>query len=278
MAAGLPRASTQENVSTTLSTGVSDSDVTFSVADASKLVAPCYLVVDRVDSSGTLKSTSLWEYVKVTNIAGSDLTVTRAQGGSSAQSHSSGAVIEAVSTAAMFTDWYTALNPEHTASGGHVITGTMTVAGMQLASVATIAVAGIGTTNSNILRAVNHLNASGASLSGMGLNPTWFIPSLPSLATTGLGRPMAMPRAGTLQFVTVTLNNIVSSPSVFFDITKNGSSIFSAIGRPFIANSTFVSTASIATKNFNAGDVLRVDYSLVGGANAVDAVVTASSY
>ncbi len=173
----------------------------------------------------------------------------------------------------MFTEWYTALNTEHDNAGGHVITGTMTIAGMNLASVATIASAGIG-----VSRVVTHLNASGASLSGIGLNPTWFIPSLPSSATTGLGRPMAMPRAGLLQFVTVTLNNIVSTASAFFDITKNGTSIFNVVGRPLIANSTFVSTASIATKNFNAGDVLRVDWAPALGANAVDATVTASSY
>lgn len=174
----------------------------------------------------------------------------------------------------MFEDWYNVLNPEHDSAGGHVIVGTMTVAGMNLASVATIAVGSIGTA-----RAVTHLNASGASISGWGLNPSWYIPSLPSLATVGLGRPAAMPRAGTLQFVNVTLNGIISSPSVAFDIKKNFVSIFNNIGRPFIANGTFVSTASIATKNFNAGDVLSVDYSVaVDGGNSVDAIVTASSY
>jgi hypothetical protein len=149
MAANLPRPSTEENVSSTLSAGITDVATTITIADASKLVAPCYLVIDRVDSSGTLKSTSLWEYIKVTNIAGNDLTVTRAQNGSTAQSHSSGSVIEAVVTSAHFEDWYNVLNPEHDVSGGHVITGTMTVAGMNLASVATIAVASIGTLNAN---------------------------------------------------------------------------------------------------------------------------------
>jgi hypothetical protein len=147
----------------------------------------------------------------------------------------------------------------------------MTIAGMNLASVATIAVASLGTN-----KVVTHLNVAGASISGIGLNPTWYIPSLPSLPTVGLGRPMAMPRAGTLQFVTVTLNGIISSPSVFFDINKNFSSIFDAGCRPLIANGTFVSTASIATKNFNAGDVLNVDYDL--GGNAKDATITASAY
>ena len=266
MSAGIPRPSVDENISTTLSSGITDVAGSMDVADASKIVSPCYLVIDRVDSAGTLKATSLWEYVKVTNVAGNTLTITRAQSGSTGQAHSSGAVVEAIVTSAFFEDWYAVLNPEHDAAGGHVI-GTATVTLVNSAS--------------NTLGAVTvatALNVSLASVVGLGLNPSWFIPSLPSNATTGLGRPAAMPRAGTLKFVNVTLNGIISSPSVAFDIVKNGTSIFNSVGRPLIANSTFVSTASIATKNFNAGDVLRVDYAVaVGGGNSVDAIVTAAA-
>lgn len=266
MTANLPRPSSIENVSTTLSAGITDVATTMSVADASNLVSPCYLVVDRVDAAGSLKSTSLWEYVKVTNIAGNDLTVTRGVNGSTNQSHSSGAVVEAVVTSAHFEDWYNALNPEHDSAGGHVITGTMTVAGMNLASVATIASASFG-----------HLNAN-ASVSGIGVGlfPTWYIPSLPSLATTGLGRPVSMPRVGTLKAVSVTLNGIISSPSIYFDVNKNFGSIFDAGTRPLIANGTFVSTASIATANFKSGDVFSVDYDF--GGNSKDAIVTLLAY
>lgn len=266
MAAGLPLPSTDENISTTLSAGITDVATSADVADASKIPTVCYLVIDRVDSAGTLKATSLWEYVKVTNVAGNTLTITRGQGGSTQQAHSSGAVVEAVVTSTMFEDWYNALNPEHTASGGHVI--------------ATATVTELNSTR-NILASATintSLYVASASVVGLGLNPSWYIPSLPSNATTGLGRPAAMPRAGTLKFVNVTLNGIISSPSVAFDILKNGTSMFDAIGRPLIANSTFVSTASIATKTFNQGDVLRVDYAVaVGGGNSVDAIVTAAA-
>lgn len=260
MAANLPKPSLDENISTILSAGITDVATSMDVSDASKIVAPCYLVIDRVDSSGTAKATSLWEYVKVTNVATNTLTITRSEGGSTGQAHGSGAVVEAVVTSSMFEDWYNALNPEHDSAGGHVIVGTMTVAGMNLASVATIAVASVGT-----LHASNGL-----------LAPSWYIPSLPSLPTVGLGRPAAMPRAGTLNFVNVTLNGIISSPSVAFDIKKNGTSIFDLIGRPLIANGTFVSTASIKTPTFTGGDILQVDYAVAsGGGNSVDAIVTA---
>ena len=121
MPAGISRASSEENVSSTLSAGITDVAVTMDVGDASKLQSPCYLVIDRVDAAGTLKATSLWEYVKVTNIATNTLTITRAQGGSTGQAHSSGAVVEAVSTAALQEEYYAALNPEHTSTGGHTV-------------------------------------------------------------------------------------------------------------------------------------------------------------
>lgn len=255
MSANLPQTPSIENVSTTLSSGITDSAGTMSVADASNIVSPCYLVIDRVDAAGALKNTSLWEYVKVTNVAGNDLTITRAQGGSTGQSHSSGAVVEAVITAAHFEDWYNALNPEHTASGGHII-GTATI--------------------------TTHLQVAGASISGIGLNPTWYIPTLPSNATTALGRPMAIPRAGTAQFVSITANSIISSPSVYFDVNKNFVSMFSAGTRPLLANTTFVSTASLSVKNFKAGDVMSVDLDWGGNASVVmnqpDIYVTLSSY
>jgi hypothetical protein len=272
MTAGLPRPSTDENISTTLSAGITDVATSFDVADASKIAYPCYLVIDRVDSAGTIKTSTLWEYIKVTNVVSNTLTVTRAQGGSTQQSHSSGAVVEAVITSSMFEDWYNAVNPEHTSAGGHVIS-TATVTNLYSGG-ATITSAGIGT-----LVTPTHLNVANASISGIGLNPTWYIPSLPSLASTALGRPMAMPRPGTLQFVSVTLNANISTTSVYFDVNKNFTSIFDAVGRPLIDGGTYVSTASIKTKNFKAGDVFTIDYDGIDlGGNNVDAVITLSSY
>jgi hypothetical protein len=267
MSAGLSRPSIDENISTTLASGITDVATSMDVADGSKIVEPCYLVIDKVDSAGTLKPTSLWEYVKVTNVATNTLTITRGQGGSTQQAHSSGAVVEAVMTSSMFEEWYNALNPEHTATGTHVM-ATATVTELNFTRIqgatATITTA---------------LNLGGASISGMNsLNPCWYIPSLPSLPTVGLGRPAAMPRGGTLNFVSVTLNANISQPTVFFDINKNFTSIFDTIGRPLIAGGTYVSTASIKTKTFNAGDVLSVDYEVIDlGGNSVDAIVTASA-
>jgi len=260
MTANLPRPSTDENISSTLASGITDVATSSEIADASKIESPCYLVIDRVDSAGTLKATSLWEYVKVTNVSSNTLTITRGQGGSTAQAHSSGAVIEAVITGSMFEDWYDVLNPEHDSSGGHVIS--------------TATVTSLVNTNALIANAsvTNSLLVSAASVVGLGLNPTWYIPSLPSLATTSLGRPASMPRVGTWKWASVTLNANISQPTTFFDINKNFVSIFDDM--PLIAGGTFVSTASIKTANFSAGDVFNVDYEVIDlGGNSVDATV-----
>jgi hypothetical protein len=262
MAAGIPKPSLDENISTTLSAGITDVATSIDVADASKIVHPCYLVIDRVDSAGTLKTTTLWEYVKVTNVTSNTLTVTRGQSGSTGQSHSSGAVIEAVVTSAMFEDWYAVLNPEHDAAGGHVIS--------------TATITNIVATNSILanVSVTNSLLVSAASVVGLGLNPTWYIPSLPSLPSVGLGRPVSMPRVGTWKWASVTLNANISQPTVFFDVNKNFASIFDTIGRPLIAGGTFVSTASIKTPNFSAGDIFNVDYEVIDlGGRTVDATV-----
>lgn len=254
MTANLPQSPSSENVSSTLSSGISDVATTITIGDASNFTYPGYYVIDRVDASGTVKDSSLWEYIKVTNISGNDLTATRGVN-STNQAHSSGAVIEAVVTAEHFADWYAALNPEHTSTGGHVIVGTMTIAGMNLSSVATISSLGVGTG-----RFVTNLNASGASIVGFGPYPVWVIPGTASAATTGAGKPLVMPRAGTFKYFNVVTRTPVSGASLTLDINKNFTSVFDAIGRPVILSSgTFVSTASIATKNFVAGDIFTVD-------------------
>lgn len=266
MAAGLSRPPSVENVSSVLSAGISDVATSFDVGDASEFTSPGYYVIDRVDSSGTPKDISLWEYIKITNIASNTLTVTRGQSGSTNQSHSSGAVIEAVVTAAHETEHYNSLNPEHTASGGHVITGTMTIAGMNLASVATIAAGSFG-----------HLRAN-ASTSGTGLslNPVWFASGFASGATTNVAR-LIMPRAGTFRYFTMTTRTPVSTASLNVTLFNGGASIFNLLTVPTIlGGNSFMSTASILAPNFTAGQVITMD--VVTGGNVADITLMGSAY
>lgn len=273
MSANLPKPSVDENVSTSLSSGVTDVAASADVGDATKIGNPSYVVVGRVDSAGTLRDENLWEYWKVTNIAGNTLTITRAQGGSTAQAHSSGAIVEPVVTSSMFEDWYNVLNPEHDSTGGHVITGTMTVAGMNLASVATIASLGAG-----VNRTITHLNASGASISGIERTFVWYMPGFASGATTNVMR-LTAPFSGTFRAFSLTPRTPVSAASLTLAVYTigSGTSIFDTIGRPnILGGGTYASTASIKNPNFTKGQTIRVD--IETGGNVADLLLEGISY
>lgn len=256
MAANIPRPSVIENVSTTLSSAITDIATTISVADASNFVAPCYLMIDRVDAAGAVKTSSLWELVKVTSIVSNDLTVTRAQNGTTGQAHSSGAVIEAVVSSAMFEEWYTVLNTDHDSAGGHVISGTATVA---------------------TLRNYTNLSVSGASITGIERTFVWYMPGFASAATTNVMRLIA-PFAGTFQAFTMMTRTPVSTASLQVTLFKNGNtSVFDTIGMPLIlGGGTFASTASIKNKTFNRGDILTSD--IITGGNVADITLEGIAY
>lgn len=265
MAAGLPLPSTNENISTTLSTGISDVASSVDVADASKIVAPCYLVIDRVDGTGASKATSFWEYIKVTNVASNTLTITRGQGGSTAQSHSAGAVVEAIVTSSMFEDWYAALNPEHTASGGHVI-GTATVnytetKNLVAASVASIAELRLTRGIISTLTVTTLINASGASIVGIsgsgtgGFNAFFGVPG--GLAsTTDAALHIPVPTAFTANFIVARLITPVSAASVVVNLKKNGA-VIGTVG--LLATATWASSASLSNTALAASDYLNID-------------------
>jgi len=217
--AGISRASSEENVSSTLSAGITDVAVTMDVGDASKLQSPCYLVIDRVDAAGTLKATSLWEYVKVTNIATNTLTITRAQGGSTGQAHSSGAVVEAVMTAALQEEYYAAFNPEHTATGGHIMS-TATIAYLENVRMAVSSVASISSLKTDTFTSINLGASSLASLAQVAYKATkptltadsdgatiTFDMNASNIHTVTLGgnRTLAVSNVGVGQFFTLRL-------------------------------------------------------------------------
>ena len=87
----------------------------------------------------------------------------------------------------------------------------------------------------------------------------FFIGSI-SGPTTLVQTPLPMPRAGIWNYVNVITRTVASGASAIIDINKNGTSIFAAGTRPTIVGAgTFVSTASIATKNFDRGDRISWD-------------------
>jgi len=111
----------QGNFSTTLSSGIDDSDTTIPLASASGLPTDTAvtLIIDRVDADGEEKSSSSWELVTGV-ISGDNLTdAKRGEGDTDAQSHSTGAVVECVVDEETQNDMVDGVLVEHNQDGTH---------------------------------------------------------------------------------------------------------------------------------------------------------------
>ena len=245
MSAKLWEAATVNAFSTTLNGSITDSDNTITLTSVVGLVAPGVLVIDRQDANGA-DTPSTREYITFTGISGSDLTgVTRGVAGSSAQSHSSGALIEENMSITHWNEMVDFLQVSHDASG-NIVTG----------STATIAVA----------RVYTHLNLSGASVTGVfPLHPVWVFEGAASTPTSGIGKPLTMPNDGVFKFFSAVLNGPASGATLVLDINNGPTSIFDAVNRLMIpAGGTYASTASISTLAFAGGNPISVDLDAIG--------------
>ena len=285
--------------STTLSAAINSSQTTgITLTSVTNLQAPGYLVLDREDGSGN-QTPNAREVISFTGITGSELTgVTRNADNSTARSHNSGALAESAPTVGMWNSLATIIDRSMTtdsylkAIASPVSISAMHVETLSATSIASIprfqmvnqvvsstasimAIEGRNLVTSSIASVAvgffrTRLDASGASLSGLGLTaPGWLVSGNISGATTNPGGPLVMPRAGTWRSALVTSRfGPVSTASLVIDINKNQASIFAAATRMSIAAAgTLNSTASIATKNFDQGDVLSFDVDAFGGAN-----------
>jgi len=112
-------------------------------------------VVDRVDSNGTVKSASDWEWVSFTGTSGSTLTgLTRGLAGSSDQDHATGAIVEFVSDITWAQGVISALANSHTSAGAVDTTKVV-----DLTTAQTL-------TNKNISSATNTLPTAVVTLTG----------------------------------------------------------------------------------------------------------------
>lgn len=271
MTARILKAATVNAFNTTLNGSIDNSVTTITLTSVTGLQAPGVLVLDRQDGSGNDTPTRR-EFITYTNVVGSDLTgVTRGVAGSTAQSHSSGALVEETMSVTHINDLSDFLAVEHTATGGHVMSGP-TITNVRIitslqASGASAVLGGVVVNNS--------LNLSGASVVGsFPIYPVWIIPGFASGATTTVGLNLVAPRAGNWESFTLIPRTPVSTASLTIDVNKNGVSIFNTIGRPnILGGGTYSSTASIATKEFVAGDIFTVDIDT--GGNVADLTIQA---
>ena len=243
--------------STTLNGSINDSDTTITLTTTTNLVAPGVLVIDRQDSSGT-NTPALREYITFTGISSNDLTgVSRNVAGSTAQSHSSGAIIEENMSVTHWNDLADFLQVSHD-SAGNIVASTATIATARIYT--HLNASGASFTISNI-RIPTDLNASGASITGdFPINPVWVFTASASTPTTGVGVPISLPQSGEFKFFSAVLNSPASGAAMILDINNNNTSIFEAGTRLTIpAGGTYASTASINTKIFNPGNIIDVD-------------------
>lgn len=266
--------------------GVGDTTLTLSTTIAGTVNAPGVLVVDRVDSAGN-KTPAAREYISFTGVSGTTVTgCTRGLGGSTAVTHAVGAIVEFVPDVVQEQAWYNVMTLEHGVSGQHLslasVSGINTLSEIMAStasgnfwSMRSLAVASMASLQQGAFQ--NLLNASGASIQAVEvIKPVWVFPGTLSAVSAQLGFPLDMPNGGKIQFISAITRAGSSNASLFLDITKNGSSIIAATASTSILNiplnGTFVSTSSIATQTFNAGDVFNFSV-LNSGSMAQDLTV-----
>ena len=286
-------AGTQNFVSTTLNGTITDSASTITVNDASKLQFPGYAVIDREDGNGTA-TPSAREVIYFTGISGNDLTgCTRGADGSTARSHQSGALVEAVPTVGAFNSLVTAVaaSLNEAGTGLHVSSATITgiehaarfvgtsIASisrvespfyqgtqMQLTSIASVSrVMGISMGISSVASVAvghfsTHLNASGASITGFsaigGFNALFQVPG--SLASqANIGGMIVVPTAVTASHMVAYVQTPASIASVAGYIVKQGGTVVGMF--TILGGGTYASSASLAVTALAAGDNLTFD-------------------
>ena len=150
-----------------LNGSINDTVQTITLNNTTDMLAPGYIVVDRVDSSG-VATASAREIISYTGISGNDLTgCTRGADGSTARSHNDLAIVETSPVIGMWNSLTTIVSQGFTGDGylkainspvsiANLFSDFISLPRLAVTSLASVARIDIGV----------HLNASGASLSG----------------------------------------------------------------------------------------------------------------
>lgn len=269
-------------LSKTLNGAITDAASTITLSDANNIQAPGYAVIDRTDSNGT-STPNAREVITYTGVSGSNLTgVARNADNSTARSHSDGAIVEFTPTIGMWNSLATIVASGFTSDGYlRAIASPVSIAIGRFIQFDTVSIASIARVETSRLIApsalvsiatiLGHLTVSGASLSGIPMSPAFIGSGNYSGPTTAIGGILNSPRAYTLSWVSAVTRFVVSTASIGFDFKVREASIFAnATSRPaIIAGGTYVSTASLATRNINPGDLLQGDIASVGSSGYV---------
>jgi len=244
-----------------LNGSIGSADATVTLNSVANLQSPGVGVIDRTDGAGNA-TPSLREYITYTGISGNQLTgVTRGVASSTAQAHNSGAQFEEVMSITHWNDMVSFMQNEHDATGKHVI-ATATINYTETKQLVATSLASLV-----VMHTSTWFDVSGASVNGLfPLHPTFVVTGPLSLATTGVGPALPMPQPAMFKFLSASLNIPPSTSSLVLNWKKNGTSIIASSNvLAILAGGTYVSTSSIATPFFVAGDIMTLDISNGGG-------------
>jgi len=157
MTAKLWKTGTSNAITTTLNGSITSSDTTIALTSSTGLQYPGIIVVDRVDANDTA-TPLIREYISFTGISGNSLTgcVRTGLGGSTAQSHNSGATVEEVWSVDHWNDFISAFTAEHSLLGIHDDTTMAKLAGAQTFT-------GAKTFTTGLLKAVDITSGAGVN-------------------------------------------------------------------------------------------------------------------
>lgn len=244
-----------------LNGAITDSAATITLNSTTNMQAPGYIVVDRTDSNGT-STPNAREVISYTGIAGNDLTgCVRGADNSTARSHADGAIVETNPTVGMFNSLATIVASGFSSDGYlKAINSPVSIAIGQFITLNVESIASVARLEGGFIKAA-HLNLSTASITGIPLSPAFIGPGDYSGPTIAIGGLLTAPRPTTLSWVAAFTRYVVSTASISFNFKVRGASVFSdaTISMMIAAGGTYVSTASILTKNINAGDELQAD-------------------
>lgn len=223
---------------------------------------PIIAVIDRIDVNGT-ETPAKREYISISNISGSTgTTIARGLGGSSAQEHSIGAIVEFVPDVVWAQGINDVVQVEHNYAGKHT---AITASSASIYNLEVLNSFGIGTNRFNqstasitVLNVSTRLNVSGASITGLsavgGFNASFFVPN--SLASSAnVAGLIPVPTAVTANFIQAFVQTPASLASVSVLVQKNFAN-WGIITIP--AGATYASSASLSTSSLSAGDHLTL--------------------
>lgn len=170
------KAPTSNYVQTTLNGSITDSDVSITLTDASKLQAPGYIVIDRLDANGVSTPASR-EVVYFTGISTNTLTgCQRGADNTTAQSHSDGARVDTMLMVGMWNNLVDIVDNVINVAGNGIHVATATITGsLNVSGASVVGIDVSNLTNITVTGSAVFQNIAVTSLASIAKTETSFV-------------------------------------------------------------------------------------------------------